>query len=68
MKQLTSIPSYSLHHHRLAGLPLIYSPQTKTPFYHRLQATFWRFFFASWSRLTVKHDKGLAARPGLMER
>lgn len=58
----------SLHNHRLAGIPLSYSPQTKTPLHHRLQASVWRAIFAAWSHLRLKQSKTHFARPDLITR
>jgi hypothetical protein len=62
MKSAYSSPSTSLSHHRLASIPLIYSPQTKTPFFLRLHLSCWRVLFACGLRLRLKANQACRQR------
>lgn len=53
MKWITSPPT---HLHRLAGIPVSYSPPTRTPFLLRLRAAGWRTLFSVWERLRPRRS------------
>lgn len=51
---------YSPHpRHRLAGIPLSYSPRIRTPITRRLQASIWRAVFAGCNRVRPRHGKSV---------